>query len=252
MSDDMMDDKRKPVIGTVTIGQSPRSDLIPEIKAVLGDGVDILEAGALDGMTLEQVRAISPEPGDYALVTRMADGTSVRVAERHILARMQRQIASLNKQGVDIVALVCTGDFPPFESERLVVRPQRILFSVVKALGEGLRLGVLMPDADQIPKAEAVWSNASLKCLVRAASPYEDSARIASAAADFKRWGAELVVLDCIGFTLSMKQMVTEMVGCPVILARSIVSRVLAELVGGDPRCRWRACEGRSKTPPST
>ena len=39
----------KLILGTVTIGQAPRTDLIPEIKQFLGDGVEILEAGALDG-----------------------------------------------------------------------------------------------------------------------------------------------------------------------------------------------------------
>ncbi len=39
----------KPLIGTVTIGQSPRVDLIPELRAILGEEVQIIEAGALDG-----------------------------------------------------------------------------------------------------------------------------------------------------------------------------------------------------------
>lgn len=41
----------KLLLGTVTIGQTPRTDLIPEMKQFLGAGVDILEAGALDGLT---------------------------------------------------------------------------------------------------------------------------------------------------------------------------------------------------------
>ena len=41
----------KHTIGTVTIGQSPRIDVVPEIAAILGDNIIINEAGALDGLS---------------------------------------------------------------------------------------------------------------------------------------------------------------------------------------------------------
>jgi protein AroM len=37
--------------------------------------------------------------------------------------------------------------------------------------------------------------------------------------------------MDCIGYTLAMKQAVKEITGVPVILARSVVARMLAELL---------------------
>jgi protein AroM len=43
-------------VGTLTIGQSPRIDIIPEIRDVLGPSVEIVEKGALDGLNLEQVK----------------------------------------------------------------------------------------------------------------------------------------------------------------------------------------------------
>ena len=33
-------------IGAITVGQSPRVDLIPEIQPILGDSVEIIQAGA--------------------------------------------------------------------------------------------------------------------------------------------------------------------------------------------------------------
>ena len=48
-------------IGMITIGQSPRIDIVPEMREVLGADVEILEAGALDGLTLEEVKKILPE-----------------------------------------------------------------------------------------------------------------------------------------------------------------------------------------------
>ena len=42
-------------IGAITVGQSPRVDLIPEIQPILGDSVEIIQAGALDGLSKEEI-----------------------------------------------------------------------------------------------------------------------------------------------------------------------------------------------------
>ena len=56
-------------VGTVTIGQAPRVDITPDLKTIIGDGIEIVEAGALDGLTKEQIAAMAPHEGDYVLVT---------------------------------------------------------------------------------------------------------------------------------------------------------------------------------------
>ncbi|NPV69544.1 MAG: AroM family protein [Firmicutes bacterium] len=221
----------KRVLGTLTIGQSPRVDLIPEMKDILGGNVEVLEAGALDGLTLEEVQGLYPGPDDYVLVTRMADGTSVKIAERHILPRMQERIDGLVARGAEIIALVCTGEFPPFHCDRLIVRPQRVLHNTTAAVAGGLNLGVLLPDADQIPQGTRRWTGAASAVRIEPASPYGPVEAIGRAAANLREWGAQLVVMDCIGYTLAMKDTVREITGVPVVLARSIVARVVAELL---------------------
>lgn len=217
-------------IGAITIGQSPRTDLVPEIKQLLGPDVEVIEGGALDGLTLEQVKQLEPGPGDYVLVTRMADGTAVKIAERHILPRMQEQIDRVVALGADIVLLLCTGEFPEFRCSRLLLRPQRIIWSCTAAVATGLKLGVLVPDADQIGQALQRWSGIGSQLRVEAASPYGKLQELDIAARKLADWGAQLVVMDCMGYTLAMKAMVSKSVGCPVVLARSVVARVAAEL----------------------
>ena len=50
----------KKKLGVITIGQSPRSDVVPEIIPYLGDNVEVIEAGALDGLTYEEMKNIKP------------------------------------------------------------------------------------------------------------------------------------------------------------------------------------------------
>ena len=64
-------------IGLVTIGQSPRSDVVPDMATILGPGVEIREAGALDGLARSEIDALAPTGDDEILVTRLRDGSSV-------------------------------------------------------------------------------------------------------------------------------------------------------------------------------
>ncbi|HOL11375.1 MAG TPA: AroM family protein [Bacillota bacterium] len=223
--------RRKTVLGALTIGQSPRSDLIPEMLPLLGPDVEVIEAGALDGMSLEEVQGLYPGHQDYVLVTRMRDGTSVKIGQSHVFPRMQEKIKELEKQGADVIVLVCTGEFPPLESEKLLVKPDKVLFNVVKAVAEGLKLGVFIPDRDQIEHATRRWSRVSQHLQVEPASPYGSLDDIIVSAKNLRKADVQLAVLDCIGYTNWAKEKAKEILGVPVILARSIVARVLAELL---------------------
>jgi protein AroM len=79
------------VIGAVTIGQAPRVDIMPELTVILGPEVQVKEAGALDGLSKEEIAAFAPKKGDYVLVTRLADGSSVKVAEQYITPAVERE-----------------------------------------------------------------------------------------------------------------------------------------------------------------
>ena len=89
----------RPVVGLITIGQSPRSDVVPEMAAVIGPGVDVREAGALDGLTRPQIEALKPTGSDEILVTRLQDGTAVFIGKPKIVARVEAQIATLETSG---------------------------------------------------------------------------------------------------------------------------------------------------------
>ncbi|WP_019119350.1 AroM family protein [Brevibacillus massiliensis] len=75
-------------IGTVTIGQSPRVDIVPELLEMLGSDAEIVEKGALDGLSAEQVAAMAPTEQTEVLVTRLADGSSVTISDEAVIPRV--------------------------------------------------------------------------------------------------------------------------------------------------------------------
>ncbi len=218
-------------IGLVTIGQAPRVDLTPEIKTILGEDVQIVEKGALDGLTSSQAKDFYPKSDHDVLVTRMADGSQIKVSERLIFPKLEEKIKSFEKQEINIILLACTGEFPDVQFRPLVVKPQKVLYHVVNSLAKDYKLGVLVPDECQTGSATKRWSNAAEKVVIEAASPYNKIEYIHKAAKRLAKQKVDMVVLDCIGYTLDMKNTVSEITDKPVILARSIVARVIKELL---------------------
>ena len=79
-------------IGAITIGQAPRVDVTADIMDIFEGQAELVQAGGLDGLTKEEIAKFKPEEGDYVLVSRLTDGTSVTFAERYILPRLQEAI----------------------------------------------------------------------------------------------------------------------------------------------------------------
>jgi protein AroM len=60
-------------VGLITVGQAPRSDVVPDMAAILGGDVEIIEAGALDGLTREQATTRSSSPA-WPMARRSSSG----------------------------------------------------------------------------------------------------------------------------------------------------------------------------------
>ena len=144
-------------IGAITVGQAPRTDVTADILPLLGD-CQLLERGGLDGLSRQEIAAFAPEPGDYVLVSRLADGSSVTFAEKHILPRMQQAIDDLEAQGCRLIAFFCTGDFPDiFHSKAPLAFPNRILQGVAPTLTASGKIGVVTPSPLQLEQSKRKW-----------------------------------------------------------------------------------------------
>ena len=219
-------------IGALTIGQSPRVDIIPELKEAIGFEVKIEERGALDNLTLEEVKNLYPKPDDYILVTRMRDGKEVKIAERHIIQRMKECIADLEKKEVDFIILLCTGEFPNITSKKLILRPDRLLENVIKGIVQEGTMAVVVPLPDQISLMKKKWERTNLKIVVDAVSPYTGSKEeIEKVAKKIEKTDADLVVLDCLGFSREVKTIFRKITKKPVLLPRTLLGRVAGELI---------------------
>jgi protein AroM len=218
----------------ITVGQSPRSDVVPDMAPILGADVDILEAGALDGLTRPQIERLAPEGDDEILVTRLADGSSVFVGKSKMIPLVEARIAALEDTGVALNALLCTGEFPRLAAKRLLLEPQQLLLGLLRAMTFPGRLGVLTPSERHVPQTQERWTRSGFDAVVAPLSPYQedDAAAVRRAADALRAGGAGLIVMDCIGFRRKTRDEIAHLAGAPALVANLLVARVAAELLG--------------------
>ena len=169
------------------------------------------------------------------LVTLLADGSSVVIAKRFILERLQRHITALEDEGASVVLLMCTGEFPAFAHRVPLILPQRPLYGIVQGLAEGGRVASLTPLPSQVEQARRKWASLGVPdAIVLPADPYGSDPRavVAAAAAEAQAQGATVLFGDCFGYDAGMGAAARRVFAGSVVIARSMAARLAAEVAG--------------------
>lgn len=223
------------VLGLVTIGQSPRTDVV---ESMFGERapVSFIEDGALNDLNRQQIDDLRPNLNEMPFVTRLRDGSEVVVAKKRLMPHMNRAVSRLEAAGCTTICVLCTGEFPPLGTSSLVIYPDRIVRNVVDAILPDGVLGVLMPHAGQAESMRSKWTTKTRSAITGVASPYSAAGHVAQEVERLEAAGARSIVLDCMGFDRQMLADARRNTTKPVILSNGIVGSVLVEIVGASAR----------------
>src|ERR1700691_4788048 len=203
------------VVGVVTIGQSPRTDVMPDIAGPPPPGTRVIERGALDHIGLAELASLAPglRRGSAGHPAAGRHGSDARRGQAHAAAAGSDRRRDRPRGGGRGRAVHRHTGGHPLPAAAAYAPP-----AGQAPGGRVARLGVGVRPPDQIEPVRADWSAAAGEVMVLAASPYGPLAGLAEAAEALEAWRPDLVVLDCLGFDGPMKQMVAWAVGVPVIL----------------------------------
>ncbi|WP_284036531.1 AroM family protein [Neobacillus sp. 114] len=219
-------------IGVITIGQTPRVDMIPAIKSFLPEDIVIIEKGVLDGKSEEEILTLAPEHGQTKLISRLRDGGSAVMAKEKILPVVQELIDDLNAANVSLIIIACTGKFPLFKSKVPIVYPDHLLNHVAKGLIHDGLIGVVVPLPEQADQIIYKWKDADFLAIPAASSPYSyQEETLIEAVKQLDLFPIKAIILDCMGYTEEMKKLVQEHTSKPVILSRNIIYGVTGEIL---------------------
>lgn len=216
-------------VAFITIGQSPRDDVMPEMLAQIGGGIEPTEFGLLDGLDRAEIAALEPAGDGYRLVSRLRDGSEVVIDKAWAERRLQEVIAEVDRRGFDLIVLLCTGSFPHLRSKTLLVGAGRVVDRLVDALSEdGRTVGMMLPNAKQVGAYERS-SNGHAAMVATHASPYTGACRFAEAVRELGR--ADFIVMHCMGYDAAMRAEVARLSGKPVLLSRGVAAAAVQQLL---------------------
>ena len=226
----------QPRIGLITIGQAPRDDIVPDMVAQIGFVVDPIQLGAIDDLTAEQVTELAPQGDEPWAVSRMRDGTEVRLAKRELVPRMQRCVNQLEELGVDLIVPLCASDWSALQSNVPFINPGGALPAIVTAMCRpGGTLGVISPTEDQALLAPARYERARMPVLSTFAQPYTDEDEKFRQCETAGRMMAQpevgLIYMGCMGHSRQMRAVVHDASGKPTITSNSIIAGLMAQML---------------------
>ncbi|MCE0488975.1 AroM family protein [Pantoea sp. Mb-10] len=218
---------------TLTIGQAPRSDIMPLLQAHLPeDAVD--HVGLLDGLTTDAIaQRYAPAPGEPVLVSRLLSGEQVRLAVPNVEQGLQDKIHALEQQGYDTILLLCTGEFGALTTQKaLLLEPDRIIPPLINAIVQQHKVGIVVPVKEQVAEQANKWRSLHRAPCFAVASPYlAAQSELIDAGLSLQEQGADVVVLDCIGYHQKHRDFLQNMLGIPVLLSNVLVAKLAAELI---------------------
>ncbi len=217
-------------IGAVTIGQSPREDILPDLKKLMGVEIPIEVVGLLDNLEKEEIKKLSPGRGEDVLMTRLREGESVALGYGWVVKGIRKCLADLKTEGFEIIALLCTCHFSELEDEKGLIQVSKLVKEKATEIVKKGRLGVLIPSVEQILQAERRWQRQGVKVIVASASPYGQRDDVISAVCSLAERQVDLIVLDCIGYDLSVCQRIRKTTSTPVILPLELLAQNLKDL----------------------
>lgn|SRR5699024_4928920 len=216
-------------VGVLTIGQSPRTDATPSIQSILGDSIEVIEKGALDRFTEEELHLVAPSELEETYISRLRNGNSVKIGKKKLLPLLQEELSLLENE-VDIILMLCTGEFTTLKTNKPILYPDKILFHTVKAILTDGKLGLIIPLEEQRETLIAKWHGLGVQLEIGIATPY-DRSDIMGEAKKLKNKGVNMIVLDCMGYHEEHKKQAQKSTGLPIILPRTLLARVAKEYV---------------------
>lgn len=217
-------------IAIVTIGQAPRKDMASDILQLRYAGLDVTEFGVLDMLSMLEIEALAPHTQDTdILVTLLTNNQQVKLSKKKLLPLVEKLLDDL--RDFTWILLMCTGDFANSLTAKNLLLPDRIMTYLIQGIQKDVRIGLIGPEPEQRTSVTEKWQKANFDFAFAASSPYYfDKKDLLTKAKLLEQQGAELLILDCIGYSNTMKNNIKNELNIPIIVPREAIFNILTTI----------------------
>ena len=218
----------------------------------LPDDVEVLVRGSQDHLSDEDLRALTDNVSLEVFADQLSDGTQVYLEKEDVVANMRVADAWLREQGCLATIVFCSNDYSELSDIPNVVLPSKLIINnTLAVVPKGATIGVLNPIEAVMDYEIQKWhylNDEGYTIINTNAAPVipespdfammseEEIAtaetRPVEAALELVEQGADVIVLDCMGFSAKNRLEVFEATGKPVLDPQGLSSRALTLLYG--------------------
>lgn len=217
----------------LTIGVVPVSEVLPLLTEHIRED-QITHMTLLGKMSRAEVmEEYAPEPGEERLFVLLKDNQFVEVSRLKVEHSLQAVIEVLDNQSYDVILLLNTFKLRGMVARNaMLLEPQRIIPPLVASIVEGHQVGVLVPVEAILSAQQEKWQMLPNSPYYALANPVRDSdEHLISAGSSLLEQGADVLVLDSLGYHQRHRDLLQKALDVPVLLSNVLVARLAAELL---------------------
>lgn len=185
-------------------------------------------------MTREDVMEdYAVESGDQGLLTLLNDNQLVEVSRQKVERDLRCVIEMLDRQEYDVILLLSSEQLSGLATHNaILLEPERIIPPLVASIVDGHQVGVIVPVEEVLPLQRQKWLTLENTPYYALANPMGGSdSDLLDAGRGLVEQGADVLVLDCLGYHQHHRDVLQKALDVPVLLSNVLVSRLAAELL---------------------
>ncbi|EAP3674706.1 AroM family protein [Salmonella enterica] len=220
-------------LAILTIGVGPMSEVLPLLTEYI-DEQHITHHSLLGKMSREDVMAdYAVEPGDDPLLTLLNDNQIAHVSRQKVERDLQSVVEVLDNQGYDVIILMSTAAIKSMAARNsILLEPLRIIPPLVASIVDGHQVGVIVPVAELLAAQEKKWQVLQMPPVYSLANPVHGSEQqLINAGQALLDQGADVIMLDCLGFHQRHRDILQQALDVPVLLSNVLIARLASELL---------------------
>ncbi|EIN7127193.1 AroM family protein [Salmonella enterica subsp. enterica serovar Anatum] len=220
-------------LAILTIGVVPMSEVLPLLTEYI-DEQHITHHSLLGKMSREDVMAdYAVEPGDDPLLTLLNDNQIAHVSRQKVERDLQSVVEVLDNQGYDVIILLSTAAIKSMAARNsILLEPLRIIPPLVASIVDGHQVGVIVPVAELLAAQEKKWQVLQMPPVYSLANPVHGSEQqLIDAGQALLDQGADVIMLDCLGFHQRHRDILQQALDVPVLLSNVLIARLASELL---------------------
>ena len=217
----------------LTIGVVPVSEVLPLLTEHIRED-QITHITLLGNMSRAEVmEEYAPEPGEERLLVLLNDNQFAEVSRLKVEHNLQAVIEVLDNQSYDVILLLNTFKLRSMVARKaMLLEPQRIIPPLVASIVEGHQVGVLVPAEAILNAQQEKWRMLQNSPYYALANPIRDSDQhLISAGSALMEQGADVLVLDSLGYHQRHRDLLQKALDVPVLLSNVLVAQLAAELL---------------------